>query len=230
MPLPLLPTSLVGSYAQPDWLIDRKNLAGRFPPRVRAKELWRRRAGVSRPGAGRRDAARHPRPGARRARHHHRRRDAARKLLQPLRHRARRRRHRQSRHRARPLGPSQSGAARRRQGAAQASGRGEGRAVPARQHPPHHQDHGARPLHDVAAGAERFLQGPGGDGARLRRRGERRDQGPVRGRRRHRADRRALHAGAAGEGARVRPQGVQRGARAASRARRRCTSASAMPR
>ena len=39
--MPLLPTSLVGSYAQPDWLIDRKNLAGRFPPRVRAKELWR---------------------------------------------------------------------------------------------------------------------------------------------------------------------------------------------
>ena len=37
----LLPTSLVGSYAQPDWLIDRKNLAGRFPPRVRAKEMWR---------------------------------------------------------------------------------------------------------------------------------------------------------------------------------------------
>src|SRR6266487_214901 len=36
-----LPTSLVGSYAQPDWLIDRKKLAGRFPPRVRARELWR---------------------------------------------------------------------------------------------------------------------------------------------------------------------------------------------
>jgi 5-methyltetrahydropteroyltriglutamate--homocysteine methyltransferase len=41
MPQNLLPTSLVGSYAQPDWLIDRKNLASRFPPRVRAKELWR---------------------------------------------------------------------------------------------------------------------------------------------------------------------------------------------
>src|ERR1700737_3249212 len=41
MQLPLLPTSLVGSYAQPEWLIDRKKLAGRFPPRVRAKELWR---------------------------------------------------------------------------------------------------------------------------------------------------------------------------------------------
>jgi 5-methyltetrahydropteroyltriglutamate--homocysteine methyltransferase len=39
--LPLFPTSLVGSFAQPDWLIDRAKLAGRFPPRVRAKELWR---------------------------------------------------------------------------------------------------------------------------------------------------------------------------------------------
>src|SRR5579863_7287253 len=37
----LLPTTLVGSYVQPDWLIDRAKLAGRFPPRVRAKELWR---------------------------------------------------------------------------------------------------------------------------------------------------------------------------------------------
>ncbi len=38
---PLFPTSLVGSYPQPDWLIDREKLAGRFPPRVRARELWR---------------------------------------------------------------------------------------------------------------------------------------------------------------------------------------------
>jgi 5-methyltetrahydropteroyltriglutamate--homocysteine methyltransferase len=37
----ILPTSLVGSYPQPDWLIDREKLAGRFPPRVRATELWR---------------------------------------------------------------------------------------------------------------------------------------------------------------------------------------------
>lgn len=37
----LLPTSLVGSYAQPEWLIDRAKLAGRFPPRTRQKELWR---------------------------------------------------------------------------------------------------------------------------------------------------------------------------------------------
>jgi 5-methyltetrahydropteroyltriglutamate--homocysteine methyltransferase len=37
----LFPTSLVGSYPQPEWLIDRGKLAGRFPPRVRARELWR---------------------------------------------------------------------------------------------------------------------------------------------------------------------------------------------
>ncbi len=37
----LLPTTLVGSYSQPDWLIDKVKLAGRFPPRVRATELWR---------------------------------------------------------------------------------------------------------------------------------------------------------------------------------------------
>ena len=37
----LLPTALVGSYAQPDWLIDRARLGERLPPRVRANELWR---------------------------------------------------------------------------------------------------------------------------------------------------------------------------------------------
>ena len=37
----LFPTTLVGSYPQPEWLIDRAKLAGRFPPRVRAQELWR---------------------------------------------------------------------------------------------------------------------------------------------------------------------------------------------
>ena len=37
----LFPTSLVGSYPQPDWLIDRERLRDRFPPRVRALELWR---------------------------------------------------------------------------------------------------------------------------------------------------------------------------------------------
>ena len=39
--LPPLPTSIVGSLPQPGWLIDRDKLAHRFPPRVRARELWR---------------------------------------------------------------------------------------------------------------------------------------------------------------------------------------------
>src|SRR5499427_8421128 len=37
----LLPTTLVGSYPQPDWLIDRASLSKQTPPRVRARELWR---------------------------------------------------------------------------------------------------------------------------------------------------------------------------------------------
>jgi 5-methyltetrahydropteroyltriglutamate--homocysteine methyltransferase len=36
-----LVTTVVGSYPQPDWLIDRERLSVRLPPRVRARELWR---------------------------------------------------------------------------------------------------------------------------------------------------------------------------------------------
>jgi 5-methyltetrahydropteroyltriglutamate--homocysteine methyltransferase len=37
----LVPTALVGSYPQPEWLLDRSKLLARLPPRVRAQELWR---------------------------------------------------------------------------------------------------------------------------------------------------------------------------------------------
>jgi 5-methyltetrahydropteroyltriglutamate--homocysteine methyltransferase len=37
----LLETTVVGSYPQPDWLVDRDNLGNRLPPRVRAREIWR---------------------------------------------------------------------------------------------------------------------------------------------------------------------------------------------
>jgi 5-methyltetrahydropteroyltriglutamate--homocysteine methyltransferase len=37
----VLVTTVVGSYPQPDWLIDRERLGQRLPPRVRARELWR---------------------------------------------------------------------------------------------------------------------------------------------------------------------------------------------
>jgi 5-methyltetrahydropteroyltriglutamate--homocysteine methyltransferase len=35
-----LVTTVVGSYPQPEWLIDRRRLGERLPPRVRARELW----------------------------------------------------------------------------------------------------------------------------------------------------------------------------------------------
>jgi 5-methyltetrahydropteroyltriglutamate--homocysteine methyltransferase len=41
MTLPLLPTTVVGSYPQPDWLIDREMLLTHGPPRVRMREVWR---------------------------------------------------------------------------------------------------------------------------------------------------------------------------------------------
>jgi 5-methyltetrahydropteroyltriglutamate--homocysteine methyltransferase len=37
----VLITTVVGSYPQPGWLIDRERLGERLPPRVRARELWR---------------------------------------------------------------------------------------------------------------------------------------------------------------------------------------------
>src|SRR3984957_20440651 len=41
MPSSLFPTTLVGSYPQPDWLINREMLSKRLPARVRALEMWR---------------------------------------------------------------------------------------------------------------------------------------------------------------------------------------------
>src|SRR5690348_6731531 len=41
MMLPLLPTTVVGSYPQPDWLIDRDALLENTPPRVRMRQVWR---------------------------------------------------------------------------------------------------------------------------------------------------------------------------------------------
>ncbi|MFI5281653.1 MAG: uroporphyrinogen decarboxylase family protein [Candidatus Dormibacterales bacterium] len=37
----LLPTTVVGSYPQPEWLVDRTMLGSRLPPRTRALEIWR---------------------------------------------------------------------------------------------------------------------------------------------------------------------------------------------
>jgi len=37
----ILLTTVVGSYPQPDWLVDRAMLGSRLPPRTRATEIWR---------------------------------------------------------------------------------------------------------------------------------------------------------------------------------------------
>jgi 5-methyltetrahydropteroyltriglutamate--homocysteine methyltransferase len=37
----LFPCSIVGSYAQPDWLVFQDRLAKSLPPRVRAEDIWR---------------------------------------------------------------------------------------------------------------------------------------------------------------------------------------------
>jgi len=40
-PIPILPTTVVGSYPQPGWLVDQQKLRTRRVPRVRAPEIWR---------------------------------------------------------------------------------------------------------------------------------------------------------------------------------------------
>ena len=111
LPLPLLPTSLVGSYPQPEWLIDRKKLAGRFPPRVRRRNCggsrpngWSRRRTMQRcsPSAIRSAPASTSSPTARCA-------ARATPTASPPRSTASTS---TIRHRARPLRPSQPGAAR----------------------------------------------------------------------------------------------------------------------
>ena len=160
IPPALLPTTVVGSYPQPDWLIDREGLSSRLPPRVRALELWRVDPECSSRRRTTRRASRSPTWRAAGRRHRHRRRAAARELLEPLRDRARRSRHRQPGRRDRPHRPREPRPARRRADLAPASGRGARRRVPARELEPHDQDHAARPVHDVPAGPGRLLRRP----------------------------------------------------------------------
>lgn len=52
----LLPTTLVGSYPQPDWLVDKQVLLGEQPARVRMEKVWR--MGGALRAEAQRDAAR----------------------------------------------------------------------------------------------------------------------------------------------------------------------------
>src|SRR6516225_12407182 len=151
-----LPTSLVGSYAQPNWLIDRKKLAGRFPPRVPARELWlvspehleeaqddatliairdQECAGLDIITDG----------------------DAAKAILtgSPLHSKASTSIIRALRSTAPViLIPCRASSAK----SAATAGPGPRCTIPTREHGPHHQGHGAWPIHHVTAGAERLLQ------------------------------------------------------------------------
>ena len=37
----IIPTTLVGSYPQPTWLVNKDVLTGSSPPRVRMRDIWR---------------------------------------------------------------------------------------------------------------------------------------------------------------------------------------------
>ena len=37
----LIPTTIVGSYPQPEWLVNKDILLGSGPPRIRMREVWR---------------------------------------------------------------------------------------------------------------------------------------------------------------------------------------------
>ena len=56
----LFPTTLVGSFPQPEWLIDRDKLLSSLPPRVRMTELWRVTSPLLALSAGRCHDPRHP--------------------------------------------------------------------------------------------------------------------------------------------------------------------------
>ena len=126
--------------------------------RARARAVARARA-LARRGAGRRDDRGDQGAGGCRPRHHHRRGDPSRELFQSVRHRARRRGPGQPRHCARSQRPPQSGAARRRARSGGATPVGVADVEFLLRHTqPARQGHRAGPVHDVAAGADRFLR------------------------------------------------------------------------
>ena len=211
--LPPLPTMIVGSLPQPEWLIDRDRLGHQFPPRVRAAELWRI------PEQFLQEAQDDATLAAIRSQE-----EAGLDVLTD----GEIRRESYSNHFATALdgldlehpgtvrnrsGHRHPGAAGRRGDPADRPGAGRRRPVPARAHRPRRQDHGARAVHDGPAGAERPLPRRPRPGPGLRRRRPRGDRRPVRGRRRHRAAGRAVAAGPAGGRAEVRRRGADPGHR-----------------
>jgi methionine synthase II (cobalamin-independent) len=159
----VLPTTVVGSYPQPDWLIDRANLKGRLPPRVRAREIWRVAENFLE--AAQDDATLIAI------------RDMERAGIDIISDGEMRRESYSNRFSTALSGIDidKPGTALRRTGETTETGRAARRRVPAPQHRSPDQDHHAWPLHYDAAGAERLLQGRGRARDGLRRCGQCRD-------------------------------------------------------
>ena len=169
-----LVTTVVGSYPEPDWLIDRERLGSRLPPRVRARELWRITESASQ--AAQDDVTRLAVSDMERAgvdivtdgemrRESYSNRFATAldgvDLDTPGVALDRDRSPESRPTRGGPDSPHQAG-------------RGARRRIPALDHGPADQDHGAWAVHDDSAGAERPLRRRPNVGARVCRSGERR--------------------------------------------------------
>ena len=224
----ILPTTVVGSYPQPEWLIDRE-LLGTMVPRVRMPEIWRvpeawleqaqddatllairdmERAGIDiiTDGEMRRESYSNRFATAL---------DGV-DIDNPATITGRSRQ-------------AEPGAADLRADPAPAPGRGARRRVPAPQHRADDQDHPARAVHHVAPGQERVLRRRGGARDGLRRGGQRGGPRPQAGRRRHHPARRALDRDRARCRRALRAPGDRARLRRRAGNRRRCTCASAMP-
>ena len=154
----LFPTSLVGSYPQPDWLIDRAQACRRWCRACGMDDLW---LVAPKHLEAKQDEATLLAI-----------RDQERAGLDIITDGEQRRESYSNRFAtalegvdidnpgtdAQPQRQADPGAAHHRQDPAQAPGRAARRAIPAREHREARKDDGARPLHDVEAGAERFLQ------------------------------------------------------------------------
>ena len=176
--LPLLPTTLVGSYPQPE--SDRSRAAGRARRRGSACANCARRPAVARAGPGRCHGDRDPDQERAGIEHRDRRRNAARELLESFRATALEgldleRRNGHEPERSARVAPRVVGRIRR------SSARSGVEFLRAHQSPD--QDHGPRAEHHDPAVPQRFLSNQRRTGPRLRGRRQRRDPGSVRGRR-----------------------------------------------
>ena len=230
-PTHLIPTTVVGSYPQPDWLVDRAPLEQHGVPRVHAQRHLAHPGAVARAGAGRRARS------SRSARW-----SAPASTSSPTARSAAKAIPTASRWRSTASTPSIPAEVGRSGGGTTPVPRVVGRIrrrgpvetrdaeFLLRTRDARHEDHAAGPVHPVAAGEERLLCRRGGDGDGLRRRRQRGTARAEGDRGRCRAARRTLGAHRAGEGGALGRQGDQPRARRHRRPDRSCICASATPR